>query len=123
MFTWILFGAAVLGQAYEFFSWKVLLYSLLSLTAVRMVPIFLALTGTKEGVHSKLFLGWFGPRGLASIVFAVIVLNANLPNARLMAIVVVCTVLLSALAHGVTANPLASALAASVARNNGSEKQ
>jgi NhaP-type Na+/H+ or K+/H+ antiporter len=64
---------------------------------------------------SKLFLGWFGPRGLASIVFAIIVLNANLPGAQFISMVVVCTVFLSAIAHGVTANPLASVLAARLA--------
>lgn len=112
MLTWIVFGVSVIGQAYRFFSWQVVVYALLSLTVVRMLPIFLSLTGTGEKTDSKLFLGWFGPRGLASIVFAIIVLNTNLPGTQLMATVVVCTVFLSAIAHGITANPLASALAA-----------
>ena len=58
---------------------------------------------------STLFIGWFGPRGLASIVFGVIVVNANLPNSHAMAVVVVFTVILSILAHGITANPWARA--------------
>lgn len=77
-----------------------------------MLPIVLSLTGTNERIESKLFLAWFGPRGLASIVFAVIVLNNNLPGAELIAVVVTCTIILSAFAHGITANPFASALAA-----------
>jgi NhaP-type Na+/H+ or K+/H+ antiporter len=81
-----------------------------------MLPIFLSLTGTGEKTDSKLFLAWFGPRGLASIVFAIIVLNTNLPGAQFMALIVVCTVFLSAIAHGITANPLATALAARVTR-------
>lgn len=81
-----------------------------------MLPMFLSLTGTGETTDSKLFLGWFGPWGLASLVFAMIVLNTDLPNTQLMVTVVVCTVFLSAIAHGVTANPLASALAVKVAR-------
>ena len=81
-----------------------------------MLPMFVSLAGTGETTQSKLFLGWFGPRGLASLVFAVVVLNTDLPGTDLMAMVVVCTVFLSAIAHGVTANPFASALAASVAR-------
>ena len=93
-------------------SWQVLAYAVLSLTVVRMLPMFLSLTGTGEKVDSKLFLGWFGPRGFASIVFGIIVLNTTLPGAHQMAIVVVCTVILSALLHGLTANPLASVLAA-----------
>lgn len=116
MLTWIVFGAAVIGQTYEYFSWRVVLYALLSLTVIRMLPIFLSLTGTGEKTDSKLFLAWFGPRGLASIVFAIIVLNTNLPGAQFMALVVVCTVFLSAIAHGITANPLATALAARMAR-------
>jgi len=116
MLTWIVFGAAVIGQSYQYFSWQVVMYALLSLTVVRMLPIFLSLSGTGERSDSKLFLGWFGPRGLASIVFAIIVLNTKLPGAQFMSMVVVCTVFLSAIAHGITANPLASALAAKIAR-------
>jgi len=112
MFTWIIVGAVFIHKTYQFMSWQVLAYSVLSLTVVRMLPMFLSLTGTGEKVDSKLFLGWFGPRGFASIVFGIIVLNTTLPGAHQMAIVVVCTVLLSALLHGLTANPLASVLAA-----------
>ena len=120
MMTWIVFGAAVIGQSFAFFDWKVVLYAVLSLTVVRMLPMFVSLAGTGETTESKLFLGWFGPRGLASLVFAIIVLNTELPGTDLMATVVVCTVFLSAVAHGVTANPFASALAAKLARDGGS---
>lgn len=120
MLTWIVFGAAVIGQSYQFFSWRIVVYALLSLTVVRMLPVFLSLTGTGERADSKLFLGWLGPRGLASIVFAIIVLNSKLPGAQIMSMVVVCTVFLSAIAHGVTANPLASVLAARVVRRGDS---
>ena len=123
MMTWIVFGAAVIGQSFEFFTWQVVLYAVLSLTIVRMLPMFVSLTGTGETTESKLFLGWFGPRGLASLVFAIIVLNTDLPGTKLMATVVVCTVFLSAIVHGVTANPMASALAAKVARTGSDAKQ
>ena len=123
MMTWIVFGAAVIGQSFEFFTWQVVLYAVLSLTIVRMLPMFVSLTGTGETTESKLFLGWFGPRGLASLVFAIIVLNTDLPGTKLMATVVVCTVFLSAIVHGVTANPMASALAAKVARRGGDARQ
>lgn len=108
--TWVMFGAAVLGQVFEYFNWQVVLYSLLSLTVIRMLPMFISLTGSKETVTSKLFLGWFGPRGLASIVFAVIVLNNNVKNGGLLALIVVCTVTLSIFGHGLTANWLARRL-------------
>ena len=80
LITWVVFGAAVVGQSVRYFSWEVVLYALLSLTLVRMVPVFLTLAGMNLRADEKLFMGWFGPRGLASIVFAVIVLNKHLPG-------------------------------------------
>jgi len=106
LLTWLLFGA-VIGPVFKLFSWNVVVYALLSLTVIRMLPIFLSLAGTGESNANKLFLGWFGPRGLASIVFAIIVINAEVPGAEYLATVVICTVVLSLVAHGVTANPLA----------------
>jgi NhaP-type Na+/H+ or K+/H+ antiporter len=114
--TWIMFGVAVLGDAFNYFNWQMVLYAVLSLTVIRMLPIFVSLTGTGERAETKLFLAWFGPRGLASIVFAIIVVNEGLPGARFMAVVVVSTVFLSVLAHGVSANPLASVFAARMRR-------
>jgi NhaP-type Na+/H+ or K+/H+ antiporter len=72
-----------------------------------MLPVFFSLTGLRTSTEEKLFVGWFGPRGLASIVFAVIVLNANLPNGGVLAMAVVCTVIMSIILHGITANPWA----------------
>jgi NhaP-type Na+/H+ or K+/H+ antiporter len=109
LITWVIFGSAVIGQALGYFNWRLLLYALLSLTVIRMLPVFFALSRSGMNAESKLFVGWFGPRGLASIVFAVIVVNAGLPHAHHMAVVVVCTVVFSILAHGITANPWARA--------------
>jgi NhaP-type Na+/H+ or K+/H+ antiporter len=83
------------------------LYAILSLTLIRMLPVFFALTGLRVNTEGKLFIGWFGPRGLASIVFAVIVMNADLPNSGILAMTVVSTVILSIILHGLSANPLA----------------
>jgi len=105
--TWVIFGTAVVGQAIGHFSWSILLYAVLSLTLIRMLPVFLTLAGLGVSTEGKLFMGWFGPRGLASIVFAVIILNANLPNSGTMAMIVTCTIMLSILLHGVSANPWA----------------
>ncbi|MGB5528172.1 MAG: cation:proton antiporter [Gemmatimonadota bacterium] len=109
--TWVVFGSAVVGQMMGGFSWRIAVYAVLSLTVVRMLPVFLSLNGTGVGTKARLFMGWFGPRGLASIVFIVIVLNERLPGNETLALVVVCTVLLSILAHGFSANPLIAALA------------
>jgi len=110
LITWVVFGAVVVGQSIGAFSWKVVLYALLSLTVVRMLPVFLVLGGLKLRPDQKLFMGWFGPRGLASIVFAVIVMNAHLPGGTTLSMIVVCTILLSIVAHGLSANPLVAAL-------------
>jgi NhaP-type Na+/H+ or K+/H+ antiporter len=61
LLTWVVFGGSVLGRLLPQFTWPALLYAVLSLTAVRMVPVFLSLAGTGIGRRQKLFLGWFGP--------------------------------------------------------------
>ena len=91
-----------------------MLYSLLSLTLVRMLPVFLVLARMNLRSGEKLFMGWFGPRGLDSIVFAVIVLNEHLPGGDTIAMTVVCTIVLSVVAHGLSAIPLVAALGAKV---------
>ena len=110
LLTWVVFGAAVVGRMIELFSWLVLLYSVLSLTVIRMLPVYLCLVGTGINPAERLFMGWFGPRGLASIVFAIIVVNAKLPGNDTMMAVIGTTVLLSVVAHGVTANFLLRAM-------------
>ena len=113
----LLFGAAVVGQSIESFSWQIVLYAVLSLTVVRMLPVFLVLHGMNLRAAEKMFMGWFGPRGLASIVFAVIVLNADLPGGNVIAMTAVCTILLSVILHGISANPLVKALEAGIRKN------
>ena len=73
--TFVLFGAILLGPALGELTWELALYALLSLTIVRMVPVTIAMIGSRARVPTLGFLGWFGPRGLASIVFAVIVVE------------------------------------------------
>ena len=85
---------------------------LLSLTFIHMMPVFLVLAGMDLRSDEKLFIGWFGPRGLGSIVFAVIVLNEQLPGGDTISMTVVCIIILSIVAHGLSANPLVSVLAA-----------
>lgn len=119
LITWVVFGAAVVGQSVGSFSWEIVLYAVLSLTVVRMVPVFLALAGADLRVDEKLFMGWFGPRGLASIVFAVIVLNKYLSGGDTITMTVVCTITLSIVAHGISANPLIAGLAARLKRTTG----
>lgn len=87
-------------------TWQILLYATLSLTVVRMLPVFLCLIGTRATWRAKLFIGWFGPWGLASIVFGIIVLNQALPGGETILVAAACIILSSVAAHGITANPL-----------------
>ena len=122
LLTWVIFGAVVLYHAVGHFSWTALLYAVLSLTVIRMLPVFISLTGLGLKTSEKLFLGWFGPRGLASIVFIVIVREEMLPGNGILSMTVVTTILLSVIAHGLTANPLANLFAKKDHRSNGQRK-
>jgi NhaP-type Na+/H+ or K+/H+ antiporter len=83
-------------------------YAALSLTFVRMLPVAIALAGSHLDVRTVAFVGWFGPRGLASLVFALIALEELGPEADEAVAVIGVTVFLSVLAHGATAGPLAN---------------
>lgn len=107
MITWITFGSLVLGILLPGLSWQVFIYSFLSLTLLRMVPVFLCLIGRNLQMDTIAFIGWFGPRGLASIVFVVMVMAQRLPGIETVSSVVVGTILLSVLLHGLSANILA----------------
>ena len=119
LLTWVVFGAVFIAKAVESFSFPVLLYAVLSLTIIRMVPVYLTLAGTGLRADEKIFMGWFGPRGLASIVFGVIVVNSDLPGGGTIAATITCTIVLSVIAHGLSANPLVAALAARISRSEG----
>jgi sodium/hydrogen antiporter len=106
--TFLVFGAVLLGPALGELSWDLLLYAVLSLTVVRMLPVAIAMLGTRARPVTLAFMGWFGPRGLASIVFAVIVLEeASLPHEQTILTAIYLTVGLSVLLHGITAAPWA----------------
>jgi NhaP-type Na+/H+ or K+/H+ antiporter len=107
--TFLIFGAILLGPAVGHVSWQLALYALLSLTVVRMLPVAIAMLGTGARAATVGFVGWFGPRGLASIVFALIVLQeSHLPHEETILLAIYLTVGLSVLLHGVTAAPLAA---------------
>jgi sodium/hydrogen antiporter len=106
--TFLVFGAVLLGPTLEHVGWQITLYAALSLTLVRMLPVAFAMVGSGAAWRTVGFLGWFGPRGLASIVFAVIVVQqAQLPGAQTILSATYVTIGLSVFAHGITAAPLA----------------
>jgi sodium/hydrogen antiporter len=106
--VWFLFGAALVPVALDLVSWSTLAYALLSLTVVRMLPVAVALIGTGLDGRTMAFVGWFGPRGLASVVFALLAVEelGESEVVRQSIAIVALTVLLSVVAHGVSAGPL-----------------
>jgi NhaP-type Na+/H+ or K+/H+ antiporter len=88
----IIFGAVILGPVLDELTWELALYAVLSLTIVRMLPVAVAMIGTGARSPTVAFLGWFGPRGLVSIVFGVILLDdADLPHEQTLLLGVVAT--------------------------------
>ena len=108
LLTWFVFGAVAFGHGLQNVTWQVITYAVLSLTIIRILPVLLCLVGIRMRLDSKLFLGWFGPRGLASIVFIVMVIGENLPGGDTLTAVVTSTVALSIVAHGLSAVPYAT---------------
>ena len=110
--VWVVFGAALVGSLIlNTQDLRPILYAILSLTVIRMAPVAIALLGSRLTVPTVAFVGWFGPRGLASIVFGILALDALQESGGptdLLAATVGWTVLLSVVAHGLTASPLAA---------------
>jgi NhaP-type Na+/H+ or K+/H+ antiporter len=105
--TFIVFGALLLGPTLAHLTWQIGLYALCSLTVVRMLPVAIAMIGTHARAPTVAFMGWFGPRGLASIVFALIVVQeSHLPHTTTIVLTAYATVGLSTFAHGISASPL-----------------
>jgi NhaP-type Na+/H+ or K+/H+ antiporter len=117
LLVWLAFGAVALVPAMKTLTWPMVLYAILSLTVVRMVPVAVALVGTRLGWATVSLVAWFGPRGLASVVFALLALEElGSPTAGRAVAVITITVLLSVVLHGVTAEPLAARYARLLAR-------
>ncbi|MFK8017185.1 MAG: cation:proton antiporter, partial [Gammaproteobacteria bacterium] len=117
LITFLVFGAVLLPEGLVHVDGATVLYALLSLTVLRMLPVWLSLLGTGVRLPTALFLGWFGPRGLASILFLLVILEeaGMLHESRLLSVTVV-TVALSVLLHGISAAPFARRYGAMVAR-------
>lgn len=106
--VWFLFGAALVPVALHNFDGLVLVYALLSLSVVRIIPVTLSILRTGMDKWTALFVGWFGPRGLASVVFALLAIE-ELGDTQVVeraVAVVSLTVLLSVVLHGASAGPL-----------------
>ena len=116
--TFLVFGAAIVPLMLDVVTWASLLFVVLALTVARMLPVALALLGTKARLPTVAYVGWFGPRGLASIVFAVLILQAEpIPSLGVVLATISLTVVVSVYAHGVTALPLTERFVAWVRAN------
>lgn len=105
LLTFMIFGGAFVGPALGDLTWQIALYAVLSLTVVRMVPVAISMIGMRFQVDTVAFLGWFGPRGLASIVFGLLVLESSVDERGAIFVIVTWTVLLSVVVHGLSARP------------------
>lgn len=107
LITFLFFGAGLVVAEASAVDWRVILYAVASLTVIRVVPVWLSLTKAHLALPTKLYLGWFGPRGIASILFGLVVVEElDTPAADRILTVMVWTVVLSVVLHGVTASSL-----------------
>ena len=110
--TWFAFGTVLPPLMKP--DWRMIVYAVSSLTVVRMLPVVIGLAGLGLRTDTRLFLGWCGPRGLASIVFAVMIAHQHVPGEETLLATAAWTVLFSVIAHGLSANFLAAAYGARV---------
>jgi NhaP-type Na+/H+ or K+/H+ antiporter len=115
---WFVFGAAFVIPAFEHLDARVAVYAVCSLTVVRMLPVALSLIGAGQDRATVAFIGWFGPRGLASVVFALLTLEdlgETDPRVRALVHAIAITIVLSVVAHGLTAGPFTRRYLATIA--------
>ena len=107
LFVFLIFGLVMVPQAAPYWSWQGLLYAVLMLSLLRMLPVVLSLSGTGLSGKDKYFIAWFGPRGIASVLYLeMVILDLGVEGHETLLSVVVLTVLLSVFAHGLSAQPL-----------------
>lgn len=110
LFVFFVFGATILPQFIAYMTMPVVIFSLLSLTLLRMIPVLISLVGTKIPMREQLFMAWFGPRGIASILYFLLMVNhvPTLKDQNTLWATVTLTVTLSIMLHGITAVPYAN---------------
>src|SRR6516162_5381320 len=122
LLVWLAFGAVAVAPAVTGLTWQIALYAVLSLTLIRMLPVAVSLIGAGLDRRTIALIGWFGPRGLASVVFALLALEELGSHAAGHAVAfITITVMLSVIAHGATADPIAARYARLEARPSGEQ--
>jgi sodium/hydrogen antiporter len=118
---WFVFGAGFLLPAFQRLDVRMAIYAVASLTVVRMIPVAIALIGFGQDRATTAFVGWFGPRGLASVVFALLAvedLGTTDPRVTTAVQTIAITIAFSIIAHGITARPLATRYVAAISSAN-----
>jgi NhaP-type Na+/H+ or K+/H+ antiporter len=106
LFIFLLFGLILIPISFPYWDWRALIYSVLSLTVIRMVPVALSLLGSGLDKKTVWFIGWFGPRGIASVLYLLMaVIQLGTAGFERMISVISLTVTLSIFLHGLTAVP------------------
>jgi len=101
--SFMFFGALILAPSLDAMTWTVVVMAALALTAVRILPVAFSMIGSGMKMPTVLYLGWFGPRGLATVVFAgIVIVDADIPGLATVAAVATATVGLSVILHGMT---------------------
>jgi NhaP-type Na+/H+ or K+/H+ antiporter len=113
--TYMIFGMVMLAPTLKHITPPMIIYALLSLTIVRMLPVAISMIGTKLQPITVLFMGWFGPRGIASILYILVVLETEeIAGSEIIFGVAVTTIFISVLAHGISAGPLSERYGAAI---------
>lgn len=109
LISFLVFGFVFIPAIIDYWDLSVFLYAILSLTVLRMIPVAISLIGTKFDLLTVLFIGWFGPRGIASVLYVLIVVNkiGTIKGHETIYAVISLTILLSIILHGLSAQPLA----------------
>lgn len=112
LFTFMLFGLVMVPSAVTAITIPIIIYAILSLTLIRMIPVFISMSNMKLQLDTLAFVGWFGPRGIASVIFGLqVVEQEHLTHAEEIFSIAVITILISVFAHGVSAVPASEAYA------------
>ena len=112
--VFLIFGLAMVPVAAQYWGWRELVYALASLTVLRMVPVAISMIGGKLDWKTVAFIGWFGPRGIASVLYLLMAVAAiGLEGYETVMSVIVLTIAISVYAHGISATPLSRRYGAS----------
>ncbi|MCQ8878296.1 cation:proton antiporter [Pseudoalteromonas shioyasakiensis] len=111
LLIWCLFGYVCSYLVFPEINWQVTVFAILSVTLLRIIPVMLSLQFTKLNIKERFTFAWFGPRGLASIVFTLMVIDTQIENKYQIATVAMTTILFSVFIHGMSTKPIADSYA------------